>query len=110
MKPLHQKIKELRLEKGWSIREMAQKIYMSHTAYANIENNNTPPAWDRILKIAKIHGISPLELLGSDAVTQQQIEDQIKFDDLYEILLGINKELQAIKIELSTYRSNLMLV
>lgn len=100
MKPLNVKIKELRLEKGWTLRETAKKLSMSHSGYSNLENGKTPPPWDRILQIANIHEISLNELVNSESVTTQDMELQHKIDDLYYILMGVNKELQMIQVEL----------
>ncbi len=100
MKPINIKIKELRLEKGWTLRETAQKFPMSHSGYSNLENGKTPPPWDRILQIAKIYDIPLTELVNSESVTIHDLEDQHKIDELYHILMGVNKELQSIQSEL----------
>jgi transcriptional regulator with XRE-family HTH domain len=106
MKPLNIKIKELRLEKGWTLRETAKKFPMSHSGYSNLETGKTPPPWDRILQVAKIHEIPLNELVNSESVTIQDIENQHKIDDLYYILMGVNKELQLIQAELYQFNKN----
>ncbi len=106
MKQLNEKIKSLREEKKWSLREMAAKIPMSHTAYRKIEDGDTQPAWDRIARISQIHRISPSVLIQSKSVTKEHIEQQNSIDDIFEVLQGINLEMQKIKHELEVLRSS----
>jgi transcriptional regulator with XRE-family HTH domain len=107
MKPIEIKIKELRLEKGWTLREAAKKFPMSFSGYSNLENGKTPPPWDRILQVAKIYEISLNELINSESVTNQDLENQHKIDDLYDILNGVNKELKFILEELYWIKKNI---
>lgn len=97
MKALHLKLKELREENGWSIRQFAKMIPMSHVGYAKIEAGTTHPAWDRILRFADIFRISPAELVHAEVVTLRGLEKQHKIDDLYEAIQGVNNELVEIK-------------
>ena len=42
-------LKEKRLQKGMSLRELAAKVGIAHTYLMNIENGNKPPPSDKIL-------------------------------------------------------------
>lgn len=99
MKPLHEKLKELRQEKGWSLRDAAKKIPLSHTAYAKFENGLTDPTWSYLVRLAKIYGINPIELVHHEIVTLRGLEHQHKIDDIYDVLIAMNKELRNLTEE-----------
>ncbi|MCU0441295.1 MAG: helix-turn-helix domain-containing protein [Bacteroidia bacterium] len=107
MKSLCEKITDLRIEKGWTVREMASKIPMSHAAYIKIEKGITQPSWDRILRIATIHGISPAELVHSEVVTLRELKTQTHIDDLFEILNGMNLELRGLRDDLAKLKHSI---
>ena len=46
------RIRQLRLEKGYSQKEMAALAGISYTTYSNYENNNREPSMKQIEKIA----------------------------------------------------------
>lgn len=51
---IHEKIKRIRKEKGWSQKEMAQKLNLSLNAYGHIERGETHPNSIRLEQIAKV--------------------------------------------------------
>ena len=106
MNNLPQKIKKLRLDKGWSIRKMASKIPMSHSGYANIESGRTPPARDRIQQIASIHKLNPAELVHEKSLPLNELDNQHKIDDLYDILGGINRDLQLVLAAINSIKKS----
>ena len=59
---VHEKIRSVRLSKGWSQEDMADKLYMSVNGYANIEQGKTDVQVSRLEKIAEAFGIELLEL------------------------------------------------
>ena len=54
----------MRLSKGWSQEEMADKLYMSVNGYANIELGKTDVQVSRLEKIAEAFGMELLELFS----------------------------------------------
>jgi transcriptional regulator with XRE-family HTH domain len=61
---VHEKIRSMRLSKGWSQEEMANKLNLSLNGYANIERGETDVQVSRLEKIAEVFGIELLELFS----------------------------------------------
>ena len=60
-----QALRSLRREKGVSQRELAQKVGVDFSYISKLENDHLPPpAADTIVKICKVLGIPPDELLA----------------------------------------------
>jgi transcriptional regulator with XRE-family HTH domain len=64
MKTLGDKIRYFRNLKGWSQEEFAYKLNMSITGYSKIERNVTDVNFKRLTQIAKVLGLSVVELLS----------------------------------------------
>lgn len=58
------RIRQLRLEKGYSQKEMAALAGISYTTYSNYENNNREPSMKQIEKIAAALNMTTDDLLG----------------------------------------------
>lgn len=56
-------IKELREERHWSQEQMAERLGMSKNGYAKIERGESLPSLERLDEIAKVFGVSVLELI-----------------------------------------------
>ena len=56
-------IKELREERNWSQEQMAERLGMSKNGYAKIERGESLPSLERLDEIAKVLGVSVLELI-----------------------------------------------
>lgn len=73
------RIKKLRIEKGYSQKEMASICGISYSTYSNYENNNREPSMKQIEKIAHALNITTDELLcynkNIDAFTIQTIDN-----------------------------------
>ncbi len=66
MKELLEKIRNLRLAKGYTQEYMAEKIGIDTVNYGRIERGQTKITMDRFFKICEILEISPSELLRGD--------------------------------------------
>lgn len=64
MKIVGTRLKELRLKKGLSLRELAKQAHMSHSFIADIEAGRSNPSLDTIEVLAKVLNISIDYLLG----------------------------------------------
>ncbi len=64
MKTIADKIRLLRLERGFSQENMADSLGISTTSYGDIERGKTDITLSRLMQIAKIYGINLLTLLG----------------------------------------------
>jgi len=62
----NEKIKAFRKSKGWSQEEMAEKLRMSTSGYANIEQGKTDIQQSRLRQISKVLGIKLSELIDSE--------------------------------------------
>ncbi len=64
MTTLGDKIQYFRKLKGWNQAKVADKLKITAGAYAKIERNVTDAPFSRVEQIAKIFGISVIELLS----------------------------------------------
>ena len=72
-KLINSNIKELRLKKGLTQEEFAEKIGISIQGLSNIERNRYQPTSETIDKICKSFKISPLELLLTNSQTNDSL-------------------------------------
>lgn len=56
------KLKQLRLENGWTQQNVADKIGITKSAYSNIENQNRSPSLKVAVQLQKLFGL-PIEKL-----------------------------------------------
>lgn len=87
-------IKVLRLQKRLSQLDMAEALAISQGAYAQLENGKTEITLNRIEQLAKLFGMTTIELLqyGGETVQQPQIVDNEKVKELENRI----KELESI--------------
>ena len=61
---LPEKLKELRIEKGLSQREVSSALGMTRNAFTNYENGYREPSLDNLKKICQFFDVSADYLLG----------------------------------------------
>jgi len=61
---LYDKIKFMRMFKGWSQEDMAEKLEMAVSGYAKIEQGKTDINFSRLQQIANLFGIELSDLIG----------------------------------------------
>lgn len=61
---LYEKIRFMRMFKGWSQEEMAEKLDMAVSGYAKIERGETDINFSRLQQIAQVFGIELAYLVG----------------------------------------------
>jgi len=59
-----QRVRELRLEKGWTQEELAEKLGLKKQTISGIENKNHTTKLETVIKLAKFFGVSVDYLLG----------------------------------------------
>lgn len=64
MEKLAEKLKELRIEKGLSQREVSSALGMTRNAFTNYENGYREPSLDNLKKICQFFNVSADYLLG----------------------------------------------
>lgn len=72
---LHERIRQLRIERGWSQVELAEKLCVSKQSVSNWENDNIQPSIQMLMKIARIFSVSADFLLGDDSRLFLEITD-----------------------------------
>jgi DNA-binding XRE family transcriptional regulator len=56
-------LRTLRYDKGWSQKKVAEKIFLSTSAYQQYEDAKCEPAIDTLLKIKKLYNLKSIEYL-----------------------------------------------
>ncbi|HSX69711.1 helix-turn-helix transcriptional regulator [Pseudomonas subflava] len=65
---MHNRLKELRAERGWSQSELAQRLEVSRQSVNAIETGKYDPSLPLAFRIARLFGL-PIESIFSDEVT-----------------------------------------
>jgi transcriptional regulator with XRE-family HTH domain len=73
---LHEKLQQLRKQKGLTQEELAEKLYVSRTAISKWESGRGYPSIDSLKAIAKFFSISIDILLSGDEILNLAEEDQ----------------------------------
>lgn len=60
------KLKELRVARGWNMREVAAKLGMKYTTYVGYEKGDRQPHSEQLIKIARLYGVTVDHILGRD--------------------------------------------
>ncbi len=61
---LNERIRKLRLERGWSQVDLAKKINVTKQSVSNWENDNIQPSIEMLVKLAQVFLVSTDYLLG----------------------------------------------
>ncbi len=78
---LHDKIKFMRMFKGWSQEDMAENLEMAVSGYAKIEQGRTDVNFSRLQQIANVFGIELSNLIGlSEKNVFNVIENSNKYN------------------------------
>lgn len=59
-----EKLKELRISKGWTLKEVAEKIDMSLMAYAHYEHGDREPSIEVLRRLCILFDVSADYLIG----------------------------------------------
>ena len=60
------RLKELRTEKGLTLRDIAKVLDITPRAYARYEKNTSEPKQEMLVRIARYFGVTPNYLLGEE--------------------------------------------
>ena len=64
---LHERIKQLRTERGLSQVDLANKLNVSKQSISNWENDNIQPSIEMLIKLSHVFSVSTDFLLGEDS-------------------------------------------
>lgn len=100
----HEKLQELRKNKGLTQEELAKELYVSRTAISKWESGRGYPSIDSLKEISKFFSVSIDDLLSSEElITAVQNENQENLKQIYELLFGITDMMHLILILLPLY-------
>lgn|GEM_PF-590760 len=90
---IHEKIKMLRQQKGWSQTQLANKLNVHSQHISRYERGNSNPSAETLTKFAEIFGVSVDYLLNDDAenVSTYQIKDK-QLQRYFEEVDKLNEE------------------
>lgn len=61
---LNERIRILRMERGWSQVDLAQKLHVTKQSVSNWENDNIQPSIEMLRKLSQVFSVSADYLLG----------------------------------------------
>lgn len=103
------RLKELRLQHGYTLDDIEKKTGIKRGTYSNYENNNTEPKLETWRKLAKFYGVAVPYLQGIDASEFVDKVDQEKLSTLglffYDDSTPESKEVIEIKLHESMVNS-----
>lgn len=94
------RLKEIRIEKGLNMRQMAKLLDIQYTTYVGYEKNEREPNSEVLIKMADTLGVTADYLLGRDSK-----EETEKDDDFYLLEL----ELRKLGVSIGFYEEDAML-
>ena len=72
---MYNKLKEVRMNRKMTTREVAEKVGISKPFYCQIENCRRRLSYDTAIKIANVFGVKPDYLFYDDTVKQMENVD-----------------------------------
>ena len=84
-----ERLKQLRLEKGDSLRDLAKRFGMNAASFSNYELGKNEPKLSMVEKLAEYYGVSVDYLLGRVDNLRKPVE--IEDEELYNIALLADK-------------------
>lgn len=61
---LAERLRELRTQRSWRQREVAEKVFVERTSYVNYETGRTRPELDTLVRLARLFEVTVDYLLG----------------------------------------------
>lgn len=82
----YENIKKLRKLKKWTQEELALRMgYSDRSTIAKIETGNVDIPQSKIIEFAKVFGVDPGDLMGSDGVTPDEMEQTARNKEFIEL-------------------------
>ena len=86
----HEKLQQLRKEKGLTQEQLAAQLFVSRTAVSKWESGRGYPGIDSLKAIGKFYGVSVDELLsGEELLTAAQEDSQERENRFRDVVLGL---------------------
>lgn len=107
MEDIGKRLKQIRKEKGFSLRGLGKAAHISHSFIADIESGRSKPSLDTLDALAKTLNVSILELTGNNeqSVTPKDADyicakEHSTIEDWHLLTEGTDPELAALCNEL----------
>lgn len=84
MSLLSERIKELRIKKGYNMRQMATALNLPYTTYVNYEKGEREPNSETIVLMSKYFGVTSDFILGRDDTNEKESAPESSEADLVE--------------------------
>lgn len=97
-----ERIKQLRLDRGWSQAELAKKMgYTDKSTICLVEKGKSDLFLSSVAKYADVFGVTPSEIMGWGKPVSDddlaEIEEIYQYDKLREMLMAYVRKLKALK-------------
>ena len=83
-------------ERGWSLRETARRMGVSHTTAVNIANGRNRPSVKLCRRIAHTFGASPLEIMRMAGLLEPAPADTARLEEVKRLFAELSTEEQDI--------------
>ncbi len=100
------RIRELRIEKGYTQKEMARLTGIPYSTYSNYENNNREPNLEQLRKIASVLNISLFKLITTNQYAKYMDKDVLEYEQIQEEL-RLAKKISKRVTQFMTYYQDL---
>lgn len=101
---LHEKLQQLRKEKGWTQEELAEMLYVSRTAISKWESGRGYPSIDSLKAISKLFKVSIDDLLsGEELISLAETEQKEKTQNMRDFIFGVLDCMAAILFVLPVF-------
>ena len=112
MSLLSERIKELRIRKGYNMRQMATALNLPYTTYVNYEKGEREPNSETIVLMSKYFGVTSDYILGRDDANEKgSAPESSETDPVEEIVKQLTVKLMQLDdvrlLELNDYLSYL---
>ena len=112
MSLLSERIKELRIKKGYNMRQMATALNLPYTTYVNYEKGEREPNSETIVLMSKYFGVTSDYILGRDDANEKgSAPESSETDPVEEIVKQLTNKLMQLDdvrlLELNDYLSYL---
>ena len=112
MSLLSERIKELRVQKGYNMRQMATALNLPYTTYVNYEKGEREPNSETIVLMSKYFGVTSDYILGRDDANEKRpAPESSETDPVEEAVKQLTNKLMQLDdarlLELDDYLSYL---
>ena len=92
---INMKLKEFRKMKKLSQQQVADKIGINQKTYSNYENGQAEPSIEKLIKLARLFGVSVDTLIGNDAdiIDLTTLDEDRKF-----VVKKVSRELNDVEV------------